>query len=686
MTEFTIIPMLANEYGVTNSIYIHEKNKSEIEYIKINNIIFKIDYISSIICDMFKKPFLENHVALNTLQRQCSKLTPGSIIQLHRMKFKPKSIIIISITIKVITTQKNISINKHEFNENFKHTFVNKYLSYDQQLAFDFKNCKFQIHVIDIDANDIENYGIITYDTNITCEFATEIKICDFFLKTCDKIINTNVVSINTYKLETIGIGGLDDQFSIIFRRAFLSRTVPLEIADKMKLTHVKGIILHGPPGTGKTLLARKIGEILNCASISVVNGPELMSKYVGESANNVRNLFINADADQASLGANSPLHLIIFDEFDSIAKRRDAGNKTTDDIVNQLLTKIDGITSLNNILLIGMTNRLDLIDDALLRSGRFEVNIEINLPDENGREEILKIHTKALKDNDMLNCDVNLRNIATITKNYSGAELEGLVKNARAFALHRHTDLNNPGKFKDNLDKLSVNASDFKFALTEIKPLFGQTDVIFEKLNNNIIIDYGHQWQKYLQQFNKIYDNFSIKNITTLRLLLHGFSGCGKSTVSSYFAKKVNYPYIKILTPINLISDTIYEKINKIKQIFFDAHKSQTSIIILDDIERIIEFSEYKHVSTYSNPILQTLLTLLNFNVDINKKLIVICTTSNYNLLDNIGIASQFNSKIELEELTDDSIKEVHKYYNVDNLINNKIIKKLIEDIQLNI
>jgi vesicle-fusing ATPase len=168
-----------------------------------------------------------------------------------------------------------------------------------------------------------------------------------------------------------------------MFRRAFVSRIMPPEVVEQLGMTHVKGILLYGPPGTGKTLMARKIGQMLNGNEPKIVKGPEIMSKYVGESEENVRKLFADAEAEYKAKGDNSGLHIIIFDEIDAICKQRGStsgGTGVNDSVVNQLLSQIDGVDALNNILLIGMTNRMDMIDEALLRPGRLELKLQIGV------------------------------------------------------------------------------------------------------------------------------------------------------------------------------------------------------------------------------------------------------------------------------------------------------------------
>ncbi len=184
--------------------------------------------------------------------------------------------------------------------------------------------------------------------------------------------------------------------------------------------------MLFGPPGTGKTLIARQLAKALNVKDLKIVNGPEVFSKFVGESEENIRKLFAEARADEQKLGDKSPLHIIVFDEIDAICKQRGmhggVGAQVSDQVVNQLLTNIDGVEALNNIVVIGMTNRKDLLDEAILRPGRFEVHVEVKLPNAEGREQIFNIHTKDLRKNGLLDSKCSLKELASLTKNFTGA------------------------------------------------------------------------------------------------------------------------------------------------------------------------------------------------------------------------------------------------------------------------
>ena len=202
-------------------------------------------------------------------------------------------------------------------------------------------------------------------------------------------------------------------------------------------------MLLYGPPGTGKTLIARKIAEALNCDKPKVVNGPEIFNKYVGESEAKIRELFAPAEKELAEKGDESGLHIIIFDEIDAICKSRGAGgggagNEVSDNVVNQILTKLDGVDQLDNILVIGMTNRKDRLDEAILRPGRLEIHLEIGLPDEAGRAQIFEIHTRKSRENNLLAENVHLPKLAALTKNYTGAEIEAVCKGACSFALEK--------------------------------------------------------------------------------------------------------------------------------------------------------------------------------------------------------------------------------------------------------
>ena len=310
------------------------------------------------------------------------------------------------------------------------------------------------------------------------------------------KIVRQSIINPD-WDFGKMGIGGLDKEFNAIFRRAFASRVFPPELVEQLGCKHVKGILLFGPPGTGKTLMARQIGTMLNAREPKIVNGPQILDKYVGESEANVRRLFADAEEEEKRLGPNSGLHIIIFDEIDAICKARGsvAGNSGVHDtVVNQLLAKIDGVEQLNNILVIGMTNRRDMIDEALMRPGRLEVQMEIGLPDEDGRCQILNIHTKRMREFKKINPDVDSREFAALTKNFSGAELEGLVRAAQSTAMNRLIKAASKVEVDPGaMEKLLVNRQDFLHALeNDVKPAFGTAAEALDSYLTKGIINWG--------------------------------------------------------------------------------------------------------------------------------------------------------------------------------------------------
>lgn len=164
-------------------------------------------------------------------------------------------------------------------------------------------------------------------------------------LKASDRRPAANSIIRPDFKFEDMGIGGLDSEFSTIFRRAFASRIFPPGLIEKLGIQHVKGILLYGVPGTGKTLIARQIGKMLNAREPKIINGPEVLNKYVGQSEENIRKMFADAEKEYKEKGDESALHIIIFDELDAVCKQRGSGagggTGVGDSVVNQLLSKV---------------------------------------------------------------------------------------------------------------------------------------------------------------------------------------------------------------------------------------------------------------------------------------------------------------------------------------------------------
>jgi len=357
-----------------------------------------------------------------------------------------------------------------------------------------------------------------------------------------------------------LGIGGLGAEFDKIFRRAFASRIYPAHIIRQMGISHVRGMLLYGPPGCGKTLIARQIGKVLNAREPKIVNGPEVLDKYVGASEEKIRELFADAEAEQKAEGDDSMLHTIIFDEMDAICKSRGSvrdGTGVSDSIVNQLLSKIDGVDSLNNILVIGMTNRKDMIDEAILRPGRLELHVEIGLPDEAGRLQILDIKTASMRASGRLEKRAvdALPELAGRTKNFSGAELEGLVKSAASYALRRCVDVAGDNAIDEK--SLRVSKGDFDHALDsgEAQAAFGAKAALLEPLYRNGIVDYGPQFRDLKRSLDRLVDQVRTSSRTPLMtVLLEGRGATGKTALAASTAVSAEFPFVRLLSADALI------------------------------------------------------------------------------------------------------------------------------------
>ncbi|KAJ3044018.1 transport between ER and Golgi ATPase protein [Rhizophlyctis rosea] len=458
------------------------------------------------------------------------------------------------------------------------------------------------------------------------------------------------------FSFQDLGIGGLDHEFSQIFRRAFASRIFPPHVVEKLGIQHVKGLLLYGPPGTGKTLMARQIGKMLNAREPQIVNGPEILNKYVGQSEENIRKLFAAAEQEYKARGEESSLHIIIFDELDAICKQRGSTGGNTgvgDSVVNQLLAKMDGVDQLNNILIIGMTNRLDMIDEALLRPGRLEIHMEISLPDANGRLQILNVHTAKMKNNDLLEHDVDLGELARLTKNFSGAEIAGLVKSATSFAFNRHIKVGTTASVDTDYDKIKISMQDFLSALDEVHPAFGVSETELQQCVANGIIQFSTHIERILADGKLFVDQVQNSKVTPLvSVLLHGPARSGKTALAATVAIRSGFPFIKLISPESMVGFTEQAKMNAINKVFNDAYKSPMSVIVIDAIERLLDWVAIG--PRFSNNVLQTLLVLLKKPPQKDHRLLIVATTSQRHVLEQMELIDAFNETTYVPNVED--------------------------------
>lgn len=631
-SSLKVVGFDSRDLAETNKIFVSSEQKIS-EYIQFTDskFVYKTDYSNSM---------MKGTIALNSKQRQINNKLENDMISYvpYTEQFVPINLI----SIKIDCVNKTI-FDCEQLTNHIKNKLNVQPLMCGQQFVLSYNRIalNFTVDKIETMNNKEDTIGLFYDDTN--CIFIPEKN----FIQLENQYIKNNLFKKNL-DLKQLGIGGLDKEFEIMFRRAFVSR-MQKDVAKKMGIKHTKGILLYGPPGCGKTLLARQLGTLLNCEEPIIVSGPELLAGLVGKSEENVRNLFANAIADKSG----TKLHLIILDEVDALMKQRgtnrgDAG--VGDNVVNQFLSMIDGPKQLDNILLICMTNRKDLIDEAILRAGRIEVHIEIQLPDQRGREEILTIHTKDAITNNYLDKSVSIHKLACLTKNYTGAELECLVKSASQFALTREVDLND----KSNKQiKPLITMNDFTQSLNELIPMFGKISSDIQIITSTPFIFWT---QKLEEMSNDILNKILSLNTGNISLMLvWGTTYIGKTKFVSHVTKQTGIPCVKMITPERILKSS-ESKSNFIVRIFDQCLKAETSILIFDSIERIIEWQQIG--PRFNNEILQTIISLMTSQINSNKRITLLFTANSRNTLENLEIFELFDSSYEYPTvITNDEI-----------------------------
>ncbi|MFB6210660.1 MAG: CDC48 family AAA ATPase [Halobacteriales archaeon] len=424
-------------------------------------------------------------------------------------------------------------------------------------------------------------------------------------------------------------IGGLDNELEQVREMIELPMRHP-ELFQRLGIEPPKGVLLHGPPGTGKTLIAKAVANEID-AYFQTISGPEIMSKYYGESEEQLREVFEEAEE-------NAPA-IIFLDELDSIAPERgEASGDVERRVVAQLLSLMDGLEERGDVVVIAATNRVDAIDPALRRGGRFDREIEIGVPDRDGRLEILQVHTRGMP----LADSIDLEQYAENTHGFVGADLEQLAKEGAMTALRRirpQIDLESEEIPAEVLESLTVKEDDFKEALKGIEPSalrevfvevpditwadVGGLDDTEERLRETI------QWPLEYPQVFETLDMQAAKGV-----LLYGPPGTGKTLLAKAVANEADSNFISVKGP-ELLNKYVGESEKGVREIFSKARENAPTVVFFDEIDSIaVERGRNTGDSGVSERVVSQLLTELDGLEDL-EDVVVIATTNRPDLID---------------------------------------------------
>ncbi|MFH1358355.1 MAG: CDC48 family AAA ATPase [archaeon] len=425
-------------------------------------------------------------------------------------------------------------------------------------------------------------------------------------------------------------IGGLTDEVKKIREMVEVPLKHP-EVFERLGVEPPKGVLLHGPPGTGKTLLAKAVANESD-ANFILLNGPEIMSKFYGESEKKIRDIFEEAEKNAPSI--------IFIDEIDSIApQREDVGGEVERRVVSQLLTMMDGLQSRGKVVVIAATNRVNAVDPALRRPGRFDREVELRAPDKKGRLQILKIHTRGMP----LTKDVDLDALASITHGFVGADLSSLAKEAAMVVLRRHLpkiNLKEDEEIPEEvLKELKVRKRDFDDALKVVRPSamrevlvetpniswddVGGLETIKQELKEAV------EWpMKYPEAFKRI----GIK--APKGILLYGPPGTGKTLLAKAVAKESEANFIQVKGP-SLLSMWVGKSEEGIRKVFSRARQVSPCIIFFDEIDSLAGKRGLDHGQKVTERVLNQLLAEMDGIEDLSN-VIVIAATNRPDMLDS--------------------------------------------------
>ena len=429
-------------------------------------------------------------------------------------------------------------------------------------------------------------------------------------------------------------IGGLQNEIQRVREMVELPMKHP-QIFKKLGIEPPQGVLLHGPPGTGKTLLAKAVANETSASFFSIA-GPEIISKYYGESEQQLREIFEDATEESPSI--------IFIDELDSIApKREDVTGEVERRVVAQLLTMMDGLETRGQVIVIGATNRVDSVDPALRRPGRFDSEIEIGVPDEVGRKEILQIHTRGMP----LSDDVSLDYLADETHGFVGADIESLTKEAAMKALRRYLpeiDLDEEDVPPSLIDRMIVKRADFNDALSDVEPS-AMREVLVElpKVSWDDVGGLEGPTQKVKESVEwpiTSRGRFERMGIDAPKgVLLYGPPGTGKTLIAKAVANETNANFISVRGP-QLLSKWVGESEKAIRQTFRKARQVSPTVIFFDELDSLAPSRGGGTGNNVSERVVNQLLTELD-GLEENGNVMVVAATNRPDMIDPALIRS---------------------------------------------
>ncbi|MDD7423650.1 MAG: CDC48 family AAA ATPase [Candidatus Methanomethylophilaceae archaeon] len=423
-------------------------------------------------------------------------------------------------------------------------------------------------------------------------------------------------------------IGGLNDEIKKIREMVELPLRHP-ELFKRLGVEAPKGVLLHGPPGTGKTMLAKAVaGE--TSSNFTYIGGPEVVSKFYGESEEKLREIFKEAEENAPSI--------IFIDEIDSLAPKRDeVSGETERRIVAQMLALMDGLKSRGKVVVIGATNRPNSIDEALRRPGRFDREIEISIPDRDGRFDILQIHTRGMP----LAEDVDLGKLADLTHGYAGADLSALTKEAAMAALRRVLpDVNLEAEEipSETLNKIEVKWDDFVSALREMQPST-MREVLIEKPNVKwddigALEDAKQELKEAVEwplKYSKVFSHMNAK--PPRGILMYGPPGTGKTLLAKAVATESEANFISVKGP-EFLSKWVGESEKAVRETFRKARQAAPCVIFMDEIDSITSERGTGSDSNVTERVISQLLTEMD-GLSALHDVVVIAATNRPDIID---------------------------------------------------